>query len=703
MTTIAAGAARLLAAGETCWRIADADRAAVLIDGQAYFRALKAALLRAQHSVVIVGWDIHSRVRLEPDAPDGEVPDELHRLLRYIVGRRPKLHVYILIWDWLLLHGLDRERWPAYRFGRLHRRIHFRLDGNHPTGACHHQKLVAIDDRLAFVGGLDVTARRWDERAHVPLEARRVDPDGKPYPPFHDLMLAVDGPAAAAIGELARERWFHATGRLLKPRPGDADPWPAELEPGFRAVPVGIARTLPAWEDATGAREVESLHIAAIHAARRFVYIENQYLTAVSVRDALAARLAEADGPEVVIVGTRLCEGMLETAVMEQGRAHLLARLRAADRFGRLRALYPVVPGEVSVNVHSKLTIIDDRLLRIGSANLANRSMGLDTECDLAIEAMPGDAATARAIAAVRADLLAEHLGRSPAEVARQLEETGSLIATIERLNGGPRRLDEIRSEPSDLLAVAATLADPDGPLEPEQLAERLLPRPRRRRLGGPMLRLGAVLLALVALAVGWRYTPLADLLDIESTLRHGQEYGLSPLGAAAVLGAFVLGGLVLMPVMLLITTTGMLLGPVLGFVYALAGSLASAALVFLIGQYLGRDGVRRLVGRRLNAVGRRLARHGIAAVVLVRLMPVAPYSVVNLVAGVSHLRLRDFLVGTGLGMAPGTAALVIFGDQLEEVLKRPEPENVLALALVAAALVLGAFALLRWSRRRSG
>jgi phospholipase D1/2 len=154
---------------------------------------------------------------------------------------------------------------------------------------------------------------------------------------------------------------------------------------------------------------------------------------------------------------------------------------------------------------------------------------------------------------------------------------------------------------------------------------------------------------------------------------------------------------------MLLITTAGMLLGPVLGFIYALAGSLASAALLFLIGRQLGKDGVRRLAGRRLYAIGRRLARNGIGAVILVRLAPVAPYSVVNLVAGVSQLRLRDFLIGTGLGMAPGTAALVVFGDQLEDLLKRPDPDNILALALIAAALVLGAFALLRWSRRRSG
>ncbi|HET6522164.1 MAG TPA: hypothetical protein VFG47_20430, partial [Geminicoccaceae bacterium] len=233
--------APVLIEGLTCWRIRRADRAAFLIDGAEYFRHLEAALALARRSILIVGWDIHSRVRLTPQEPrdGGGLPDELGPLLDRLTRTRPGLHVHILIWDWLPLYSIDREKLPWLKLGRwTHRRVRFVLDDNHPPAACHHQKIVVIDDRLAFVGGLDLAPGRWDRREHLAEAPLRVGPDGRRHGPFHDAMLMVDGPAAASIAELARERWRRATGRHIPAVTVGHDPWPPGVAPWFEGVDV---------------------------------------------------------------------------------------------------------------------------------------------------------------------------------------------------------------------------------------------------------------------------------------------------------------------------------------------------------------------------------------------------------------------------------------------------------------------------------
>jgi phosphatidylserine/phosphatidylglycerophosphate/cardiolipin synthase-like enzyme len=131
-----------------------------------------------------------------------------------------------------MMFARDREFPPMYGFGwEPARRVHFRYDDTHPVGASQHQKVVVIDDALAFVGGIDLTLRRWDCGDHAAEDPRRTAND-QPYPPFHDTMMAVDGDAARQLADLARERWRLATGQRLKPVDpqslAESDPWPDE-------------------------------------------------------------------------------------------------------------------------------------------------------------------------------------------------------------------------------------------------------------------------------------------------------------------------------------------------------------------------------------------------------------------------------------------------------------------------------------------
>jgi phosphatidylserine/phosphatidylglycerophosphate/cardiolipin synthase-like enzyme len=182
------------------------------------------------------------------------------------------------------------------------------------------------------------------------------------------------------------------------------------ISPDLTDVAVAISRTEPQFNNRPAVREVERLYIDSIRAAQRIIYLENQYLSSKSIGDALAARLEEENGPEIVMVLPQETSEWLEQVTMAVLRARLLQRLRAVDRFGRLHVYYPFVPADnVQIRVHAKLAVVDDRFVRIGSSNLNNRSMGLDTECDLAVEA--ATPAAEQAIANFRHRLVAEHLG----------------------------------------------------------------------------------------------------------------------------------------------------------------------------------------------------------------------------------------------------------------------------------------------------
>lgn len=693
----------LFVPGETCWRVERAGRVGVIIDAEEYFAVAKAAMQRARRSILLTAWDYDSRMRLTPQKRHPSRPDRLGLFLNWLAARRPGLHIHVLKWDYAELFDITRYQQPLF-IRRLfsHPHLHYRLDDDHPTGACHHQKMLIIDDALAFCGGLDLTANRWDTRAHRADEPARRQPDGSCYEPFHDLMMAVDGDAARALGDLFRERWRRATGEVLAPVPPGPriDPWPAGLKPLLTRQDIAIARTEPACNGREEVREVEALYRAAIASARRTIYLESQYFASDAVAQALKARLEEPDGPEVVVVNPIRTSSWLENQVMIGARNRLTTMLRAADRHGRFRIVAAVTDGGRCITVHAKVMIVDDRVLRIGSANLNNRSMGLDSECDLALAAAPGDHATAAAIRAVRDDLVAEHLGVTPDTVTRTMADNGgSLIRAIDALRSADaegRTLVDLESpEPTPFAAALldARFLDPERPVTAAEMVDRVLPSliPGRLHhwLGG--LALAAAALALYLL---WNTTALKDWATLDTALALIERVRAMPLGPLVLVGVYVAAGFIAFPLLLLVAATAMALGPVEGFAVAMGGAVASAAVLFLTGRLAGRRLLERLAGPGLHKLSRRLADSGIVAVATIRVVPVAPFTVVNLVAGASPIRFWDYVIGTVLGLAPGTLAFSLLGHQLESTITNPTPSSIAlsaGLAVVAVGLGWGA------------
>ncbi len=120
--------------------------------------------------------------------------------------------------------------------------------------------------------------------------------------------------------------------------------------------------------------------------------------------------------------------------------------------------------------------------------------------------------------------------------------------------------------------------------------------------------------------------------------------------------------------------------------------------LAYAIGYLLGRDTVARLTGPRLRRLNRLIGRHGILAIVVIRMLPVAPYSVVNLAAGAARVPFRDFVLGSVIGISPGVIGITLFEDQLEQMIRSPSLLTLVTLAVILSLMLLGVTWFRRWS-----
>lgn len=435
-------------------------------------------MLKAEQRILLIGWDFDTRIHLDHGRrwwEKGRVashPSRLGSFFPWLVRHRPGLEIRILKWSVgllkLMLRGvmtLDLLRWVPKR------RIDFKSDTSHPLGGSHHQKIVVIDDQLAVCGGIDMTSGRWDTRDHQEEEPGRSLPGKKTYGPWHDATMMMLGPVAQCLGELGRDRWLRAGGKPLRPVQCKAQAlWPDTLAVDFEDVEVGIARTRAAYKDGSQIDEIAELFERQILSARHFIYAESQYFASRRIAEALCRRLSQPDPPEVLIVHPANADGWLEQQAMDHARAQLVRTLGEADPEGRFN-LYVPYTGDTPVYVHAKIMIVDDRILRVGSANMNNRSMGLDSECDVFIDAdRPGNDHAGTAIERIRHSLLAEHCGLAVKEVGPLLAQAGSMRGMIEALGKGrPRTLRRFELEPitpsQEALADSALL-DPERPEE---------------------------------------------------------------------------------------------------------------------------------------------------------------------------------------------------------------------------------------------
>ena len=437
----------ILAPGRNAWCAAEASDAGLLIDAQEYYRAAYRAMRGARRSIALTGWQFDSDVALlrgaEAEAAGGEV--RLLPMLEELCAANPELHVYILAWDYSVLFALEREWMQGAIFNwTTGERIHFRFDASAPLYGAHHQKLLLVDGALAFTGGMDVCDCRWDTREHAACNELRCDTGRKPHQPYHDVQAVLRGEAAHRLTELFEARWVQSGGGALALPRLERDDLSLEATLPLPAGPVAFSRTfgrtlVPPQEPV---QEVRALYLDAIDAAERFVYVENQYFSSRAISQALARRF-RAPGRsklDVALVLPRTPEALKEQVAMGVEQARLLRALQElAEATGHRLGVYcNAATGEdgedVYTYIHSKVMVVDDRFLTVGSANTTNRSLGLDSELNASwesTEAAPD--ALQDAIRRLRLELLGEHTGLGADGAQRAFGDGAGLVAALER------------------------------------------------------------------------------------------------------------------------------------------------------------------------------------------------------------------------------------------------------------------------------
>jgi phospholipase D1/2 len=445
---------RILRPGRNCGPLRPVREAALLVDARSYYRAFHDVVGRAESFVLVSGWQFDSEVTLlrGKDLPLGEEV----RLLPFLRNRcepNPDLRIYILAWDFNSVFALEREWFQRTIFDwSAGGRIRFVFDSAHPVGASHHQKFVVADGTVAFVGGVDLCSNRWDDRRHCGENPDRVSVSGEPYEPYHDMQAFLDGPAALDLVRLFERRWEAAAGERLRLGLPE-EPLRHHRRGGLplRAAAVALSRTQPPLLARSPApvREIRRLYRDAIASAERLVYIENQYFTSRAVYDALLERMSDRSRPpiNIVMVLPKRPHALREEITLGNAQMRMLGALRdRGEELGHSVGIYyPAIPegeGEKPVYIHAKLLLVDDRFLTVGSANTTNRSMGLDSELNVAWEGFPpGDAALCLSIRRIRVSLLLEHSGvrgMGRWRVARELCDPDDLVSRLDRIAEEP-------------------------------------------------------------------------------------------------------------------------------------------------------------------------------------------------------------------------------------------------------------------------
>jgi phospholipase D1/2 len=464
----------------TTWRTHDAALTGVIVDGRDYYAAFYEAASRATRSILLLGWQFDSDVVLlrGDDGPHIELLPFLDGLCR----SRPDLEVRVLAWDHSLVYALEREILQKLLFDvAASSRIHFKWDDTAPWPGSHHQKVAIIDGTIAFLGSQDICQCRWDDSTHRAANPLRTSRHDVCYKPYHEVQAAIVGEPARSLVDLFVERWRYATGEELDAAsfvaPNDHVPTVTVPMPEAR---IAFARTIPKGPNRREVHEVRTQLARAIRKAEKSIYAESQYITSCALRAALLERMEDRSRPlDIVFMVPHRAEKLKEELTVGLQQRDVLGQLaRAAKENGHRFGVYDVQSGDDAwVYIHSKLMIVDDRYMTIGSANLTNRSMTMDSEIHVSWEAKRGDDELRAAIRRVRTRLLLEHLGEA-ADLRAVVSREG-LVTRLDAIADSGRgrlRRHEIEADAPSVLAravgeIACEYVDPmDGAEEIESV-----------------------------------------------------------------------------------------------------------------------------------------------------------------------------------------------------------------------------------------
>ena len=694
--------------GYNCWQTSRINHAAMLIDCANFYRALHESISKAHHSIFILGWEIDSSVRLirGDEERRSRIPSTIVDLLAWKANQNPKLSIYLLRWDSSVAFITERELMTEHVWtNHTPENLHIFLDNTVPIGGSHHQKIVLIDDEIVFTGGMDIARQRWDERDHKIVESERTDILG-PYGPYHDVQILMDGPVVTPMAELVRDRWKSAAGfEALPIRTRSTDNfenlpeiWPTKFPAFFEKMECAISRTIPASSERSGVQEISRMYLDLISQAEKFIYIENQFLTVEQVAVALNQRLKEQPHLKVLLASSFQPKGIFEREGMWAGRIDFKKIVENGVPPSRVKMVCSGIKdgfGKIHYKrIHSKVFSVDNKFLTVASSNISNRSMALDTECDVTL--LAANEQQNDWITHVRNDLIAEHSGLSFDQISFYLENSNSLEHLISSPLSQGYKFYEINDHQftnQNLKPFARMLADPNKP-------HRILRNPSHLTIAATIV---VTIMVVGGLAVAKENSEWFGPQSIQNFLESSRS---SHMALPTICLVYVIGGFMFFPVTILSLITAAVFGAIWGPIFGTIGALVSAALMFWVGNLAGSKGLRKFFGDRIRKVDAHFKQSGIVGVAALRLLPVAPFSVVNLAAGISSVRFFDFIVGSFLGFVPGFFAKGLVADSIVQAFINPSPKAtwgliagiILWLIIVSASYYFAR----RWQKRRT-
>lgn len=681
--------------GRNCWRVEKATYASMVVDCGNYYRDVHESIMKAKHSIFIVGWDIDSRIRLvrgdHKKNPDD--PETLYDLIVKKASENPDLQVYMNQWNNTVMFSGDREFMPALKWRKANLpNIHFRLDSVIPFHGSQHQKIILIDDETVYTGGMDIGTKRWDSRLHEPHHEHRYDPvkpkDLEPnghYISNHDIQIVLAGPPAQALAELARKRWkMTADYDPIPIRPYDAvgvpNSWPDSDPPDFENIDVGIALTLPPLGKQPPVRQIEELYLDQIKRAEKFIYMENQYFAYDRIASAINQQLKDKPDLRVLLFSSRDPQGKIEEVSMWRKRIRfrkIIERGGVGDRVAMTYCFSTDGEKNQPLHVHSKVMMVDDKFLHVGSANINGRSMMLDSECDVVL--LGYDEKSCAKIADIRNDLIREHSGMEKVDTQRLVEEGAPIDDFLKDVSYSTQHFRRVRDSVNLGTGFMSFLASYGEPKEPTLNPVMEVLSSYNDNVSFPHKRVSAAFLLIMLFllfALCWKFTPVAEYITAANFADQITALGSSPWAFPIVVGIFVIGGFVFMPVTVMIAATAAAFGPVMGLCMALAGSLASAYVTFLIGFFAGEKLFKNWTNTAFEKITTRVHGTGVIGIATLRMIPLAPFTLVNMILGVTKVRALPFMAGTFLGLLPGTIAMVLLGDSLGQIWRNPDLQN---------------------------
>lgn len=663
-----------------------------------YYLELYENFQKARHSIFILGWDVHSEVDLAPHLKNPDYPTKLHQLLIRLAKENKDLNIYILPWEYILFYITEREILLAAKLDWLSpSNIHLRWDGYNPIASSQHQKIVVIDDSVAYCGGLDLTMSRWDDQELEVHNKLRLDSHQRSYPPFHDIQIRCEKQNAFSFAKLVRERWKLVTNKEIPFL--ESISFNKNIIDNRRGMTLHVKnqvmlQTRPVNIDGKLKNEIEDCYRSLFEHAQKSIYIENQYLTSSLVIESIVNCLNKEDGPEIVIVLPKFSGDWLEQETMGRLQYFSLLKLKEVKNFQKLRIVFPddkELEGKDYIVVHSKIILVDDRHLLVGSANLTNRSMRMDSEVAIYAEGnfeklFPCFLGT---IARFKKD-----------ELEKIYKDNQSYIECVdyilEKATDNQLRqfdIDKKQHKLDSKLMANEKIFDQKSPF-PEELEINQYVKEYKKHwsLLKKISHNWGLLLTFVAvgsIVLTW-YTigrePYAQQF-LSSLLGYIRNSSLVIIYICLI---YAIAGFVFTPINILILLTVPFFEPMKAYLYVMLGTQCYCLTTYLEGWILQKYKNKKGQVRSSKKLKSRLKKNSLLSLILIRILPVAPSFIIGLGAGYYQVSLGKYLLGSAIGIAPGSIILIFFQKSVFNIIEDASVSNVVVfialLFLIAAS-----------------